>query len=184
MGDQLSWRPEPRQHRLPAWFRRPFGLRGHSCLAALRAVGRSLARWDDLLPHRGPRHIWRDLRPRGFGHRLSVVVLLVVFAAYLGTWIEGQWGWLTDPMLQNDDARTSLFPFHKYGPEGALREDPIANEMIVIAPPAQHLMYGILVPIVGLYGASKVVQLLCLLVLFAAGALLIRAKRAVGSLPR
>ena len=178
MGDQLTRRPEPRRHRPPAWFRLSLGMRGRSCLAALRAAGRSLARWDDLLPHRGPRHTRRDLRPRGFGHWLSVVLLWVVFAGYLGTWIEGQWGWLTDPMLQNDDARTSLFPFHKYGPEGALREDPIANEMIVIAPPAQHLMYGILVPIVGLYGASKVVQLLCLLVLFAAGALLIRAKRA------
>ncbi len=178
MGDQLTWRPEPSQHRMPAWFRRPFGLLGRSCSGALRAAGRSLARWDDLLPHRGPRHIWRDLRPRGFLHWLSVIVLWVVFAGYLGTWIEGQWGWLTDPMLQNDDARTSLFPFHRYGPEGALRDDPIANEMVVIAPPAQHLMYGILVPIVGLYSASKVVQLLCLMVLFAAGALLIRAKRA------
>ncbi len=116
MGDQLTRRPELRRHRPPAWLCLSPGMRGRSCLAALRAAGRSLARWDDLLPHRGPRHIWRDLRPRGFGHWLSVVLLWVVFAGYLGTWIEGQWGWLTDPMLQNDDALTSLFAFHKYDP--------------------------------------------------------------------
>jgi hypothetical protein len=118
------------------------------------------------------------IRDRSRMHQASCVLLWAVFAAYAATWVHAHWGYLFDPLLQNDDARTSLFQFHRWGPEGALRNDTIADEMMVIATPGHWLLYRILVPTVGLYAASKVVQLLCLSVLVWAAVLLGRGKRA------
>ncbi len=143
----------------------------------LAATG-SFLRRHDLIPHAGPRSAWRDLRPRGLVHWLCVGLLWAIFLTYVGFWIEGHWGMLFDPLLQNDDARTTLFPFHRYGPEGALRDDPIANEVLRQHPPAQHLLYRFLVPLVGLYAASKVIQLLCLLIVVGAAIVVARSKRA------
>jgi hypothetical protein len=117
------------------------------------------------------------LRPRSSMHRVSCVLLWAVFAAYAATWIHAHWGWLCDPMLQNDDARTSLFQFHQWGEEAALADDPIANEMMVIATPGQWFLYRLLVPLTDLHVASKIVQLLCLCVLVVAATVLLRAKQ-------
>ncbi len=131
-----------------------------------------------LLPPRGSPLSWRQLRPRSALHWMSCLLLWAIFLTYVGFWIEGHWGMLFDLLLQNDDARTTLFPFHRYGPEGALRDDPIANKALGQHPPAQHLIYRVLVPLVGLYAASKVIQLLCLLIVVGAAIVVARSKRA------
>jgi hypothetical protein len=108
---------------------------------------------------------------------ISCGALLAIFAAYAALWVHAHRGYLFDPQLQNDDARTSLFQFHRYGPERALADDPIAGEMMVIATPGHWLLYRALVPLVGLHAASKIVQGLCLGVLVAAAVVLARARR-------
>ncbi|MHC5007467.1 MAG: hypothetical protein ACYTGF_08945, partial [Planctomycetota bacterium] len=118
------------------------------------------------------------LCPRSRVHWVSCVLLWAVFGAYAATWIHAHWGYLFDPLLQNDDARTSLFQFHRWGPEGALRDDAIANEMMVITTPGYRLFYPVLVPVIGLYATSKVVQLVCLGILVAAAVILARARQA------
>lgn len=72
--------------------------------------------------------LWARPATPKVAHLASTLAVLAVLSAYLTTWLQGNWGTLTDPLLQNDDARTSLFPFHRYGPEGALADDPIATE--------------------------------------------------------
>jgi hypothetical protein len=118
------------------------------------------------------------LHPRTRLHWISCVLLWAVFTAYAVTWIHAHRGYLFDPLLQNDDARTSLFQFHRWGPEGALRDDPIANEMMVITTPGYRLFYPVLVPVIGLYATSKVVQLVCLAILVSAAVILARARQA------
>jgi hypothetical protein len=120
----------------------------------------------------------RRLIPRSPWHWISCLLLLALFGAYAGTWVHAHRGYLFDPQLQNDDARTSLFQFHRWGPDEALADDLIADEMMVIATPGQWLLYRLLVPVTGLYAASKVVQLLCLSLLVAAAVVLLRAKHA------
>jgi hypothetical protein len=105
-------------------------------------------------------------------------LLLTLFGAYAATWVYTHHGFLFDTQLQNDDARTSLFQFHRWGPEAALADDPIADEMMVIATPGHWLLYRLLVPVTGLYAASKVVQLLCLAILGAAAVVLLRSRKA------
>jgi hypothetical protein len=140
-----------------------------------RGLREALRGW---LPPRGAVRPWGRLRPRGALHWTSCVLLWAVMLAYLGLWLGAERANLFDPLLQNNDARTSLFPFHRYGAEGALRDDAIAAEMMVTSTPGHWLLYRMLVPLVGLYFASKVVQLLCLAIIAAAAIVLLRARRA------
>lgn len=130
----------------------------------------------DLIPPPAPR-VGRLRGRRRPWHGAARVLLCGLFAAYLVVWVQGHWGWLADPLLQNDDARTSLFPYHRFGPEGALRDDEIARAMMGVLPPAQHLLYAILVPLAGLFWAAKIVQLLCVSIVAAASVALARARR-------
>lgn len=108
---------------------------------------------------------------------VSAAALLLVLGAYLATWLEGQWGMLTDPNLQNSDARTSVFPFHRYGPEGALADDPIAQEMLGFVPWGVHALYRVLVPVTDVFVAPKIVQAIALAVLLWAGVVMARSRR-------
>ncbi|MBD3868839.1 MAG: hypothetical protein IFK94_11995 [Acidobacteria bacterium] len=110
----------------------------------------------------------------GDGSRLLLVVLL----AYFIWWVIQYAGFLFDPMLQADDARTSLFPLHRYGPERALAEDPIASGMLAFMPPAVIGLYRILIPLAGLLVAAKIVQGFCLLILVYAFVRIVRSPRA------
>lgn len=108
---------------------------------------------------------------------VSTVCLLAVLGAYLATWLSGNWGMLTDPDLQTDDARTSLFPLHRYGPEGALADDPIAQEMLSFLPLGVHALYRVFVPLTGIFVAAKLVQGIALLVLLWAAVVMARSRR-------
>jgi hypothetical protein len=85
---------------------------------------------------------------------------------------------LFDPLLQTDDARTSLFPFHRYGSEGTLGDDPIANEMLALVPPAVRLLYRVTVPLTDVFVAAKIVQGVSLAILGWACVVLARSRRA------
>ncbi len=116
--------------------------------------------------------------PRGFLHWASVVLLWILFASYAYHWVSGNWEMLTDPRLQNDDARTALFPFHRYEPGGALRGDPIAEEMLAYISVAVATMYRVFVPLTDLFVASKIVQGIALLVAVVAALVLAFSRRA------
>ncbi len=107
----------------------------------------------------------------------STLLLLVVMGAYLGVWVQGNWDMLTDPRLQNSDARTSIFPFHRYA-DGSLRDDPIANEMLALVPIGVHALYRVLVPLTDVFIAPKIVQGIALAILVYAAAVLARSRRA------
>ncbi len=111
-------------------------------------------------------------------HYASWALLLGVSSAYLGVWLHGNWGMLVDPGLQTDDARTTLFPFHRYGSAGTLADDPIAREMLALVPPVVRLLYRVLVPIVDIFVAAKIVQAFALAILVWAAVVLGRARRA------
>ncbi len=104
-------------------------------------------------------------------------LLAVLLGAYVAAFVSANAGMLTDPALQNDDARTILFPFHAYGSQGTLGDDPIANEMLSAVPWGVRLLYMIFVPVVDVYVASKLVQLVALGILAWAVVVLSRAKR-------
>ncbi len=110
--------------------------------------------------------------------RLSAVALVAVFGGYCVHWFCMHGAFLFDPALQNDDARTALFPFHQYGENPWLARDPIAREMMAYVSPGLWLLYRFFVPLTNLYVASKCVQGLALGVLVTAGCVLARSRRA------
>ena len=134
--------------------------------------------WSAWVPARRPGLPWRTLRPRTTLHWVSCLLLWAIVGAYAGTWINAHWGYLFDPLLQNDDARTSQFPFHLYGPDATMGDDPIANDIVVRLPPGMWLQYRVLTPLVGLYAASKLVQLACMAIVAWAAVILFRSRRA------
>lgn len=111
------------------------------------------------------------------GHWLSVIALWAVFISFFVDWTGNHWLLLADPDFQNDDARTAIFPYHRWGAEGALANDPIAREMLTYQPLFVKSLYFVLVPLTNLFVATKLVQLLCIAIILAAGWLLIRAPR-------
>lgn len=117
-------------------------------------------------------------RRRSLLHWASILVLGLVVVAYAHTWIRGFSEALFNPNLQTDDARTALFPFHRYAPGAPLADDPIANEMIEYQPYAFRFLYWLTVPWIGLLAASKVVQGLCVLIVIFAAIPLMRSPRA------
>lgn len=137
----------------------------HQFLSAARA-------W----PLKTAKSYW-SLRPRGVFHTISALVLWAIAIAYFQTWVSGNWAFLTDTALQTDDVRTALFPFHRYGPEGALAEDPIAVEMLAYIPLLVKAVFIGSVPWVGLFAASKVSQLVCLSLIVASGLVLMKHRR-------
>jgi hypothetical protein len=108
---------------------------------------------------------------------LSTVLLATVFIAYLARWIFCHSGFLFEPAMQNDDARTALFPFHQYADNPTFAQDPIAREMMAYVSPGIWALYRVLVPWTNLYVASKWVQALALGVLGVAGLILARSRR-------
>ncbi|HET9960673.1 MAG TPA: hypothetical protein VFQ61_39650, partial [Polyangiaceae bacterium] len=109
---------------------------------------------------------------------VAAIVLAISLFAFLRSWLTSYSPALFDPNLQTDDARTALFPFHRYAKGHPLLHDPIANEMIQYQPHAFRLIYFIAVPLVGLLWASKVAQFVCLGIMLAGAVVLARSRRA------
>lgn len=147
-----------------------------------RVLGAARATWEfatrhKIVPTGAVPPALRNQLPRGILHWLSVGLLAIVFSVYLAFWISGNFPFLTDPMLQTDDARTVHFPFHRYGPDKAMANDPLASDMLGFSPPGIRLLYRLLVPVCGLFVATKIVQLICLLLIFLAAWWIIRSKK-------
>ena len=143
-----------------------------------QSPSKSRAAFSSLLPPRAARRPLVDqLRPRGPVHALSVAILWLVTAAYLATWVEGHADALFDTGLTHHDARMWLVPFHRYGPESALADDPISDDYLAQIPPAVRLAYRGLVPVVGVHVASKVVQAFALGLIAVAAWVLARSRR-------
>jgi hypothetical protein len=98
----------------------------------------------------------------------SRLLLAAVAALYLFLWIWNNSGLLFDPLQQGGDARTVLFPFHRYGSEQQLVNDPIADEMLAYVPVLPWLLYRALVPITGVFVAAKIIQGVCFVIIFLA----------------
>lgn len=110
-------------------------------------------------------------------HIVSIVLVLSVFGAYLADWLEFNEPMLSNPDLQSDDARTIIFPFHRYDSDPALEQDPIADEMLALVPIGVRLLYRVLVPFTDVFIAPKIVQGLAFALVLFAGAVLWRARR-------
>jgi hypothetical protein len=108
---------------------------------------------------------------------VSRACLLALLTLYLVSFGRENSGMLTDPALQNDDARTILFPFHTVGSQGTLGDDPISDEMLSAVPWGVRLLYLAFVPLVDLYVASKIVQAVAFGILGWAFAVLVRSRR-------
>ena len=107
-----------------------------------------------------------------------MLVVWWVAILWLRSWYAGNEPVLSDPLLQPDDARTALFPFHRYAPGHPLANDPIANEMLEYQPYAYRLLFRFTVPSVGLLVATKWVTKLLFGMFVMAGVVLMTSRRA------
>jgi hypothetical protein len=142
----------------------------------LRELPRRAASELPLLLPRSVAHV-RSLLPRSLWHWLTVLFALTMFGWFTFLWVKGHRAYLIDPDQQTDDVRTSLIGFHRYDATRALADDPVAIEMLNFATPGVWVLYRVLVPLTDLYWASKIVQNLCLLSIFGAGAYLALQRR-------
>jgi hypothetical protein len=107
-----------------------------------------------------------------------MLVVWWIAILWLRSWYAGNEPVLIDPLLQPDDARTALFPFHRYAAGHPLANDPIANEMLEYQPYAYRLLFRFTVPSVGLLVASKWVTKLLFGMFVMAGVVLMTSRRA------
>ena len=108
----------------------------------------------------------------------SALVVLLLFYYWFRDWYHGNEQALYDPKLQCDDARTAIFPFHRYAPGAPLADDPIAQEMLEYQPYAYRMLFRIAVPFVGVLMTTKLVQALLFGMIAYAGAVLAFSRRA------
>lgn len=134
-----------------------------------------VARHELIPPKRAPAP-WRRLRPRDPWHVASCLLLWAVFLTFAVFWVQAHAGFLADVGLQQDDTRI-FFPYLGLTEPGLFKGDPVAAEVGVFVTPGVGAIYRILTPMVGLYVATKIIQLLCLGILAAAGIILIRSRR-------
>ncbi len=137
---------------------------------------RAFLKRHDLIPPGRRAATWGRAAPSSPLHAASCLVLWAVFLAFFAFWIAAHWGFLFDLGLQTDDSRI-FFPYHGLAEPGLFDGDPIGAEVSAYVTPAVHLLYRVLTPFIGLYAASKVVQVACLAILLAAGVLLIGSRR-------
>jgi hypothetical protein len=120
----------------------------------------------------------RRYRPLDWAEVASALLVTVVFMLWFRAWYHGNVPALLDPKLQPDDARTAIFPFHRYEPGAPLANDPIATEMLEYQPYGYRLLFRVFVPFVGVLAAAKIVQALLFVIIAAAGLVLASSARA------
>jgi hypothetical protein len=149
-------------------------------LSAIQTVKKWLKeRRDELVARarRLPEQI-RGMTRYDVASAVTAVLLVTITSLWLRSWYHGNEPILTDPYLQPDDARTAIFPFHRYSDGAPLSDDPIANEMLEYQPYAYRLLFRVTVPFVGLLMATKYVQALLIFMVVAAGIVLVQSRRA------
>lgn len=119
----------------------------------------------------------RKTLPNGPAHWASCALLLATMASYLSWWGIEHKDYLFNPDFQTDDARTVIFPYHRYGPSQALADDPVARDMRAFTTPGWSTIFIPLVKLTNIYVAPKIVQLLALGIVLAGGWLLTRSRR-------
>lgn len=169
--------PEPRTSTVLQRGRRALADKSRAALRHGHGLARRVTEWLTQLPSRSVRQLTLVL-PTTKGHWLSAVVLWVVFLTFAINWGIEHERILFDPGLQNDDAQTSLFGFHAFAKNGALRNDPFAAEMRSFMPLAVQGLYFVLIRLSDLYVASKLAQGLAILVLLSGGIYLACHRRA------
>jgi hypothetical protein len=107
-----------------------------------------------------------------------VLFVWLVLVLWWRSWYDGNYQALWDGKLQPDDARTAIFPFHRYAEGAPLVDDPISNEMLEYQPYAYRLLFWLTVPFVGVLQATKLVAWLLIGIVVAAGVVLASSKRA------
>lgn len=127
-----------------------------------------------------PRVSKRTPEPRRWklAERASTLAVALVGVLYLIIWVVDNSPLLFDPALQNSDARTSIFPFHRYANPPQLTDDPIADEMLALVPIGVRFLYRITVPFTDVFIAPKIIQGFALAILLWAAWVLARSKRA------
>jgi hypothetical protein len=140
--------------------------------AAKTAVPRALRRArEELVAMRHYRRLdWLQLA--------SAVLVTAVFVLWFRDWYHGNVPALWDPKIQPDDARTAIFPFHRYEAGAPLSTDPIATEMLEYQPYGYRLIFRLCVPLVGVLFTTKIVQALLFGLIAYAGVVLVRSPRA------
>ncbi len=108
----------------------------------------------------------------------SAVLVTAMFVLWFRDWYHGNVPALWDPKIQPDDARTAIFPFHRYEHGAPLSTDPIATEMLEYQPYGYRLIFRIFVPLIGVLSTTKIVQALLFVIILVAGAVLARSPRA------
>ena len=108
----------------------------------------------------------------------SAVLVTAVFVLWFRDWYHGNVPALWDPKIQPDDARTAIFPFHRYEAGAPLSTDPIATEMLEYQPYGYRLIFRLCVPLVGVLFTTKIVQALLFGLIAYAGVVLVRSPRA------
>jgi hypothetical protein len=139
----------------------------------MRRLGERVAAWRRRFVPRLRRSL-----PTGPKHWASVALVWLVTLAWFWSWCRGNWAPLFDPNVLPNDASTAIFPFHRYAEGAPLSDDPIANEMLEYQPYAYRLLFRVTVPFIGLLAAAKVVQWLLILIVIAAGVVLMTSRRA------
>jgi hypothetical protein len=120
----------------------------------------------------------RHYRALDWASLASAVVVTVVFVLWFRDWYHGNVPALWDPKIQPDDARTAIFPFHRYEPGAPLADDPIATEMLEYQPYGYRLIFRLCVPLVGVLMTTKIVQALLFGVIAISGLVLVQSARA------
>lgn len=132
----------------------------------------------DILPRNPTEPPLRQLLPQTPLQWISASLLWTILLTYLRFWYRGHLEWLFDPWLQPDDVRTAYLQFHNWAPEKALLDDPLTQEMTSYTMPGLWALARVIVPIWGVFMAPKVLQAVCLAIVFSAGIVLLRARRA------
>jgi hypothetical protein len=141
--------------------------------AVLRRRVGQVAAFARQLPERVRSLGWRE-----WLHLASVLFVWLVLILWWQSWYDGNYAALWDGKLQPDDARTAIFPFHRYAEGAPLADDPISNEMLEYQPYAYRLLFFLTVPFVGVLQATKLVAWLLIGIVVAAGVVLASSKRA------
>jgi hypothetical protein len=145
-------------------------------VAELRRVPDELKRLPETL-RKWPEQA-RALKPGDWLHLASMVLVWAVALYWIDAWYDGNHEILWDPKLQPDDARTAIFPFHRYDQGAPLSTDPIALEMLEYTPYAYRWLFRLTVPFVGLLAATKLVTAFLFLIIVAGGITMMTSRRA------